>query len=536
MRYLLLILVFFLNSLIYGQNVSMADSMILELNDTKSDTSRIRLMNKISDALKVENPALSMEYARKALAFSESKRFNYGYYEASMLIAENYYNQNALSKAFDYFHRALNSAEKTQDKHAIAKISNALGSISFEMNDLSKSLDYHYRSVKLYFELNNKEGLSETYSFIGKTYVKQGKYVQALNIFNKALYIDRKLNNKERAASNYGNVGNAMLKTKDRESKTFFSQQIALANQYHDTTNLAMGYMYMGKYYRTFLRPDSAAQCFNKSLKLFNAIEDYEQLSSVYKSLSETMASKQVFDTAYQYLNRHEAFRDSLKKEQMSKLIAQQQMQYEFNRQLEKQKQQYSKKNTVYLILAGFLILLLIFFTMYFYGLRKKIRLFNSEKSKLNYKIEAISKELERKKRENTTQAMYHIKKNENLTEITTRLKKARMYFNKQNQHFVTDIISDLEKCASDMVWEEFEKRFEEVYTGFYKKLNYRFPNLTNNDKRLCAFLRMDMTTKEIANITKQTTNSIEVGRTRLRKKLNLCNKDISISTFLTSL
>ena len=85
-------------------------------------------------------------------------------------------------------------------------------------------------------------------------------------------------------------------------------------------------------------------------------------------------------------------------------------------------------------------------------------------------------------------------------------------------------------------IWKDFEERFREVHKEFYNKVNIQFPNLTENEKKLCALLRLNMTTKEVATITHQNPNTIEVARTRLRKKLGLSNKDISLVSFLSNL
>jgi DNA-binding CsgD family transcriptional regulator len=61
-------------------------------------------------------------------------------------------------------------------------------------------------------------------------------------------------------------------------------------------------------------------------------------------------------------------------------------------------------------------------------------------------------------------------------------------------------------------------------------------PNLTLNEKRLCAFLRLDMTSKEISAITGQSVRAIEQARIRLRKQLGLTNQQVSLSAFLSSL
>lgn len=70
--------------------------------------------------------------------------------------------------------------------------------------------------------------------------------------------------------------------------------------------------------------------------------------------------------------------------------------------------------------------------------------------------------------------------------------------------------------------WKEFEVRFRDVHTEFYQRLNGRHPELTQNEIRLCAFLKLNFSTKEIAAITKKTVNSINVAKHRIKNKLQV--------------
>ena len=73
-----------------------------------------------------------------------------------------------------------------------------------------------------------------------------------------------------------------------------------------------------------------------------------------------------------------------------------------------------------------------------------------------------------------------------------------------------------------DENWEKFEENFNLVYDNFMKKLTEQFPDLKANDKKLCAYLRMGLSSKEMASLLNTTLRSIETARYRLRKKLNL--------------
>jgi hypothetical protein len=84
--------------------------------------------------------------------------------------------------------------------------------------------------------------------------------------------------------------------------------------------------------------------------------------------------------------------------------------------------------------------------------------------------------------------------------------------------------------------WEEFEYRFQQLHSGFYDRLNQLFPQLTINDRRLCAFLKLDMTTKEISAITGQSVGAVNMARIRLRNKLGITHSDTELFTFLSEL
>ncbi len=107
------------------------------------------------------------------------------------------------------------------------------------------------------------------------------------------------------------------------------------------------------------------------------------------------------------------------------------------------------------------------------------------------------------------------------------------MNFKKENQKIIQDVIRDLLLNSSKDVWKEFEVRFQEVHSDFYDNLNKRFPDLTPNEKKICAFLRLNMSTKDISAITYQSLRSINMARFRLRKKIGL-DTDENLVTFLS--
>jgi DNA-binding CsgD family transcriptional regulator len=81
--------------------------------------------------------------------------------------------------------------------------------------------------------------------------------------------------------------------------------------------------------------------------------------------------------------------------------------------------------------------------------------------------------------------------------------------------------------------WKEFETHFANVYEDFYKRLVQRHPELTPGERKLCAMLRLKLSTKEIATLTLQNPQTIDIARYRIRKKLQL-SQDINLVSYLS--
>ncbi len=128
---------------------------------------------------------------------------------------------------------------------------------------------------------------------------------------------------------------------------------------------------------------------------------------------------------------------------------------------------------------------------------------------------------------------MYQLKKNNFIWNISEKLKGIALHLRPEIKKTVSDIIKEMDSNMTKESWEEFEFRFNEVHSDFYDNIISDFPDLTPNELKLCAFLKLNMTTKDIATITYQTSHSITVARHRLRNKLNL-ERDDNLVTFLS--
>jgi len=86
----------------------------------------------------------------------------------------------------------------------------------------------------------------------------------------------------------------------------------------------------------------------------------------------------------------------------------------------------------------------------------------------------------------------------------------------------------------SESSWAHFYDNFDLIHKSFFRTLRHRHPDLTTNDLRICAYLRLNMSTKELADIMGVTPKGAEAAKYRLRKKLSLPS-DLSISEYLAA-
>jgi len=139
------------------------------------------------------------------------------------------------------------------------------------------------------------------------------------------------------------------------------------------------------------------------------------------------------------------------------------------------------------------------------------------------------------KSKELANSTMGVIKKNQFLTDLKTELEKIKEYAekNKLVTGDIKDVIRKIDKdIDNEENWKVFEDYFDRVHEKFLNRLRSKYPILTPKDLRLCAYLRMNLSTKEIAPLLNITVRGVEIGRYRLRKKLEIDRND-NLNDFL---
>jgi DNA-binding CsgD family transcriptional regulator len=149
-------------------------------------------------------------------------------------------------------------------------------------------------------------------------------------------------------------------------------------------------------------------------------------------------------------------------------------------------------------------------------------------------KKQKLENEIQFKNKELASTTMHLLQKNQTISNVRTQIDSLRKKvqdgkFKKELNSIISYLRSDL-RLEED--WDRFSIHFDQVHHDFIRRLKEKYPSLTPRDHQLCAYLKMNLTTKEIAPLLNISVRGVEIGRYRLRKKLSL-DKSVNLNDFM---
>ena len=164
-------------------------------------------------------------------------------------------------------------------------------------------------------------------------------------------------------------------------------------------------------------------------------------------------------------------------------------------------------------------------------SIEHQLEIEQNEKEIIRLKNEKLEAEIMLKTKELADTSMQLVERSDALSKVKEELQK--LYKNTNENHDIKKtihLLNDIEKNSAS--WEKFAVHFDEINNNFLKNLKSHFPKLTNTDLKVCAYLQLNLASKEIAQLMNITVRGVEISRYRLRKKLGLSTEQ-SIAEFL---
>jgi len=429
--------------------------------------------------------------------------------------------------------------EKQKNDASLAIIYNNLGLVFRSLNRADTAIKYYQKAAGVNRKLNNLYALAMNYGNLGVMYQEEDSAKAAIFYFRESSVYARETGSSQLLASNFLNIGNA------------FKQQrnYTTALMYYDSAQYVCqsNHIDYGLLLIKMNRSDLYAQQGNFALaerNLMEALASTRQMKLIDEEnntlwmISEMYSAHGNFKLALEYSEKFHSMKDSLQKINNNKsinelLIKSEKEQHEKEVQLLNSTIKSTRQSrTIILVTTLLTILILAFLVISYVAVNRKIKfekiLAEKEKEKLSLIRELSDQELATKNLqiEHTSETINH---------ILNYLLQMQTQASGEMQQSISVLINDLKKESNLTPQLEFITHFEKVHQSFYSTLSNNYPQLSASEIKLCGYLRMNLTTKEIASLTNRSIRTIETHRYNIRTKLGITS-DTGLSKFLISI
>ena len=462
-----------------------------------------------------------------------SKIMNTG--DAYAIIGELYRKVGDFQKALDYTLKSLEIAELLGKQQLMANAYNNIGIIYKEQHNLSQSKKYYFRAMKLNKQLSDREYYTgSNYNNLGIIYRNTRQYDSALLCYQTAL---RYIQSPYGKATIYNNIGAVFYDLQSYDSAQYYHQSALDIQQQHGyKEQMSLSMINLSQVMNKMERYGESLKLGLKAYEINEKENSYDLLTDAAEALSEAYNGLGDFKNSLFYFKRFKQFNDSVYDEKKRKEIIGQQVLFE-TREREKENELLRKKTELseakirfqYLIgIVLVAVLLLSVWVLYLTVKRNRIKheLANQKLQNEQNEKKYLEKELTFKNQELVNFSLQIVEKNDFMTEITQEIEKLA----KTGKNGFEKLKALSKKLKGNYIVNKHQKEFDahvnSVYESFYKKLEDKYPGLTQNEKRLAALLRLKLSSKEISSITGISSKSVDMSRYRLRKKLGLETED----------
>ena len=565
-----IIILLFLFNPDYSKGITQehSDSLKIAIDVTTSPAEKVKILLELSGELTDKSPSEALQFALEALELSENNKFSNELIRSRNALAEIFMKSTRYKEAIEMSIKARNEAEESGDSPEMIRAILNIGIIYNDLGNYEKSSEYFFTGLKLSEQIDDKKYIAKSLNSIGVLYHNQQNYEKALEYYFKALNLSKEIGDKKGVAKGLNNIASIYgTQGNSEKARVYLVEALTYNLQENELYMAGVNYLNLGYYYQEQGQFDSAKYFYESARDIYNELgnstalistevffteyyiatgdldESLRHAREAMKGANRHGLKKLIYETAslmntiflkkgdsllaYKYKALTLQIKDSLNIEEKQTELTSLELQYALDKAEQQIRLDRQRLVMIRIIIGISLVFIVIFIILLWSRLRMKAKAVIFEKEKLKSDLELQSKDL-------TSNAMNLMKKNETLSKIADRLKVLQKEsVGDETRNALSKIRIELNKLVEDEGWEEFEVRFKQVHINFYNGILKKFPGLTPQEQRLCAFLRLNMTTKEISDLTGQRLTAIEMSRSRLRKKLQLTNTNQSLVNFL---
>lgn len=414
--------------------------------------------------------------------------------------------------------------QANEDQVRLADSYNILGGIETTLGNYRKGIAYNEQALQIYQDQNDQVYISQALNDIGNTHFYLEEYDEAISFLLQSAEISRQVGIKNIESTTYYNLGKVYLAQKSYEqAEEILLRGLKMAEETQNSIKTIEASNILGQCYVEMGSPERSLLYLNRAIELAEETGSQEaqrQAFFVRSMARETMGNLAgALEDFKEYTRLDKIIFNTEKSRQIEEMRSLFDLETKENKikiqqnaiQLLQQKSQISRLQKI--LLGSGLFLLSLTLGLGWYAFRQKIKKNELEKQQMDAELHFKSREL-------TTKALHLAKKNETLENLLLMTQKMKESDNPSGyQDLIKTISSDL---RDDKGWDTFAKFFEEVHPDFFSKAAKQYPSLSPGEYRLMALIKMNLSSKEMANILCISLPGIKKARQRLRKKMGL--------------
>ncbi len=456
--------------------------------------------------------------------------------------------------AIEMLKKSIELAGKTGERERVSTCYYCIGEIMLDSGDAEKAMRYFNESLLIKKEIDDKIGTANVYSCIGNAYNVLGIPDSSLHYFQQALLIRTGLKNDRHIASSELNIGETLIKMGHyKEAEKALIHAFSIFEKLGEKTGMLLASLRLADALNRQGNP-KALEIANQTLERAKKINNASLLGTTYGKLAEIYVFNNDYKTAFKYQKMHNEIKDSLFNSEKERILTEVEAKFQTEKKdneirylIEKNKIQRKNNILLFVLIIVFAVMAVLLFFLLKTKLvalkRQKIvheqenTINKQEKQIIEQEKQLLQEQLESKNRELASKALEMIRYNDAISGIIEKLEQMGYLLRDNNdaQKAINDIVKEIDSNTKQNIWNEFEKVFKNIHSGFYKNLIEICPDITASEIKIAALLKLNLTTKEIAAITYKSEGGIKTTRYRLRQKLNL-SSDEKLVLFLMQL
>lgn len=449
--------------------------------------------------------------------------------QATQDLAENLRYQGKLDQSLLRWYEALKLSEEIADSVEIVRACLGRGTVRFLRNELEKATEDFELFYQFNLRVQNEKEMAVGLSLLGLVEYKRGEYELCIEKNLAGYSIRKRINDLKGQGESLNNLALGYMGLKNWNQALQYLQEAAqIKTRAQDLTQMTVILNNMGHCYMQLKNTSEAMRYFKLALAKGKQNGQMGDVVNSYENVIKLLRSSSKHESALNFQTELLALKDSLAEEERIQAIHEVEVKYETQKKEQEITLLQQDKAIVtnrWLTLALGLFLALIIGILFVDNQKRKHKqekqLLITRDNLQKAELKNMSDMLEFNQNKLSLYTENLLRKNELVTQLESRLKTAVDFTDKDSKEGKR-LIEDFSavRILTDDDWAEFKTLFNRVHSGLLAKLLVNYSNLTLGEQRLFLLMKLDLSTKEIANILGVSPESIKKGRYRLKKKL----------------